>query len=268
MRWFRLYNDIVDDDKIAQIDPKTFKIFVFLMSICSQNDSQNGILPDKKFLSWRMRISEKKLETALHELEGAGIVNRADGAIVLVNWHKRQFKSDNVTERVARYRNAKKSENVTLRETLNVSPQNRIEQTRTNTEKNKERPRKTFQKPSLDEIRTYIQEKKFTVNPEAFLAKYESNGWMVGKNPMKDWRATIRYWQSNSFGNGFIKTNKHNQVGLNLTPITPPTLEEKIQHKKNLIEQYEFNAKSNPDKWGKPLDELRGELKELENENI
>lgn len=49
-----------------------------------------------------------------------------------------------------------------------------------------------FKKPTIDEIRAYCQERKNAVDPEKFWNYYESNGWKVGKNPMKDWRACIR----------------------------------------------------------------------------
>lgn len=237
MRWFRLYNDIVDDEKIAQIDGKTFKVFVFLMAVCSQNDSQSGILPDKKYLSWRLRMTEKKIELALMELESHGIVDQANGAITIVNWHKRQFKSDNINERVARYRNAKKEKDVTLHETLSVSPQNRTEQNRTDTEKNK-RVRATFQPPSLDEVRAYIQEKNFQVNPEGWTAHYEANGWMVGKNKMKDWKAAIRTWQHNGYGQGTRKPATHERIQANTEEAKPFSREELIRQKEALLEQY------------------------------
>jgi hypothetical protein len=37
------------------------------------------------------------------------------------------------------------------------------------------------------------------VDPERFFAYYESNGWKVGRNAMKDWRAAVRTWERNSF---------------------------------------------------------------------
>jgi hypothetical protein len=51
-------------------------------------------------------------------------------------------------------------------------------------------------KPSVDEIFEYGK----TLDPpfrkaESFVAFYESNGWKVGKNPMKDWKAAVRTWQ-------------------------------------------------------------------------
>ena len=55
---------------------------------------------------------------------------------------------------------------------------------------------KRFAKPTLNEIESYISEKGYTVNAQRFLDYYDSNGWKVGKNPMKDWKAAVRSWQS------------------------------------------------------------------------
>lgn len=52
-----------------------------------------------------------------------------------------------------------------------------------------------FQKPTLEEIREYCISRGNNVDPEQFLNFYESKGWVVGKSPMKDWRAAIRTWE-------------------------------------------------------------------------
>ena len=57
-------------------------------------------------------------------------------------------------------------------------------------------PSRRFAAPSLQEVENYILEKKYNVDAEAFIAFYESNGWKVGRNPMKDWKAAVRTWQS------------------------------------------------------------------------
>jgi len=63
-------------------------------------------------------------------------------------------------------------------------------------EKNEKKVRNIFIAPSLEEVADYIQEKGYSISPEQFLNYYTSNGWMVGKTKMKDWKSAIRYWQS------------------------------------------------------------------------
>lgn len=60
---------------------------------------------------------------------------------------------------------------------------------------------KRFVPPSLDEVHAYCKERNNRVDPQRFIDHYTSNGWMVGKNKMKDWKAAVRTWEKNSNGN-------------------------------------------------------------------
>lgn len=64
-------------------------------------------------------------------------------------------------------------------------------------------------RPTLEEVKEYVKEKQYNFDPEAFFNFYESNGWKVGKNPMKSWRAACATWQKrhNEFNNP--KSNNH-----------------------------------------------------------
>ena len=53
-----------------------------------------------------------------------------------------------------------------------------------------------FVKPTLNEIREYCREIGSGVDPDVFRDYYESQGWMVGQNPMKDWKASVRAWEN------------------------------------------------------------------------
>lgn len=66
----------------------------------------------------------------------------------------------------------------------------------------KKTTRKVFVKPTPLEIQTYVDEHQLHVDVERFFDYYEGNGWKVGKNPMKDWKATARNWSRNSFDKG------------------------------------------------------------------
>ncbi len=64
--------------------------------------------------------------------------------------------------------------------------------------------RAAFVAPTRDALCAYLREKDLkNVNVDAFMGYYESNGWRVGKNPMKDWRATACRWNArhNEFTN-------------------------------------------------------------------
>lgn len=54
---------------------------------------------------------------------------------------------------------------------------------------------KRFRKPTLEEVKAYCEERRNSVDPQHFIDYYESNGWRVGRNPMKDWKAAVRTWE-------------------------------------------------------------------------
>ena len=85
---------------------------------------------------------------------------------------------------------------------------NKPEQTRKEKEKEKEREKesendsycsppppsgpKRFGPPTLAEVQSYVAERQSPVDPQGFIDFYASKGWMVGKTPMKDWKAACR----------------------------------------------------------------------------
>ena len=52
--------------------------------------------------------------------------------------------------------------------------------------------RKRFVPPTIEEVQSYCKENNYQVDAQRFIDYYTSNGWMVGKNKMKDWKAAIR----------------------------------------------------------------------------
>lgn len=54
--------------------------------------------------------------------------------------------------------------------------------------------RHLFSPPSVDDVREYCTENGYNVDPERFVDHYTSNGWMVGRNRMKDWKSAVRNW--------------------------------------------------------------------------
>lgn len=53
---------------------------------------------------------------------------------------------------------------------------------------------KKFKPPTLMEVETYCAERGLQIDAERFIDYYASNGWRVGKSPMKDWQAAVRNW--------------------------------------------------------------------------
>lgn len=60
-----------------------------------------------------------------------------------------------------------------------------------------------FEKPTLEEVSAYCKERNNGIDAEAFIAFYESKGWLIGKAPMRSWKSAIITWE---------KSRKQNQT--------------------------------------------------------
>jgi hypothetical protein len=81
-----------------------------------------------------------------------------------------------------------------------------------------------FVKPTADDLKAYAQSIGYKLNAESFLAYYEANGWMVGRNHMKSWQAAMRTWKIRDAGahNDDHPGQKWNPEGKYwYTPISP-----------------------------------------------
>lgn len=63
----------------------------------------------------------------------------------------------------------------------------------------KAKERKRFEKPTAEQVDAYASESGLTIDAQRFIDHYESNGWKVGRNPMKDWKSAVRNWCRNDF---------------------------------------------------------------------
>lgn len=59
--------------------------------------------------------------------------------------------------------------------------------------------KKSFEPPTVDEVKAYCLERGNTVDAQVFVDFYTTNGWVQGKGkPIKDWQAAVRTWERNS----------------------------------------------------------------------
>ena len=85
-----------------------------------------------------------------------------------------------------------------------------------------DKPRR-FLPPSVDDVRNYCIEKSYHVDPEAFVAFYESKGWMIGKNKMTDWKRAVVTWETrwrekngHDGADSAVKSQKFRGIGTDL----------------------------------------------------
>ena len=79
-------------------------------------------------------------------------------------------------------------------------PQDRLDKDSLDKVNKKEIKERKFRPPTLEEVKAYCTERNNAVDPQHFIDYYTANGWKVGKNAMKDWKAAVRTWESNGYG--------------------------------------------------------------------
>ncbi len=240
MRWFRFYDEVLDDPKCQRLPPVLFKHWVNLLCLASREPNR-GALPSVKDVSFGLRLSEAKIRSILADLVTAGLIDVCDdGTFRPHGWDKRQRASDNVAERVTKHRD--RNEDVTLQETLQVTLQDQecnvtetvpraraTEQSRTDTEQSRaegggKQADADAPPPAPPETRP-VPKARATRIPEPFVVTDEMREWASSKRmppdlvdfeterfmnyyrsesgvkaTKLDWPATWRNWLLRDFG--------------------------------------------------------------------
>ena len=89
-RWFRLYDDLLDDPKVQRLRPPLFKMWVNLLCLTSRNHGELPVIAD---IAFALRLDEETAKSALGELTTLGLIDDENG-LRPHNWDKRQFRSD------------------------------------------------------------------------------------------------------------------------------------------------------------------------------
>lgn len=100
-RWFRLYEDVLNDPKLQKLPAETFRGLINIWCIASAN---NGRLPPMGNLGFLLRMSDADACQLIVDLDKAGLLDTHEDYTCPHNWDGRQFKSDHVSERVKRHR--------------------------------------------------------------------------------------------------------------------------------------------------------------------
>jgi len=138
-------------------------------------------------LSCELPMTVQQIRTSLNKLKSTSEVTIKSTSkysiISITNWDSYQQDNKQTNKQIT---NEQQSNNIQVTTNKNEKNDN----------KDKKKGVKRFTPPSLDEVKGYILEKQYQVDAERFLNHYESNGWMVGKTKMKNWKAAVSNWNS------------------------------------------------------------------------
>ena len=100
-RWFRIYDEILDDPKVQKLPADLFRMWVNSLALCSRN---GGSLPPVEDCAFAFRETESTVSSAFHTFKELGLFVTDGETFQPKNWKKRQYKSDTSTERVRAFR--------------------------------------------------------------------------------------------------------------------------------------------------------------------
>ena len=212
--WIKLSTTIFDNRKIKQLRalPEGDSLLViWLQLLCLAGTTNDG---GRIYLTKEIPYTETMLATAFGEplatvqlalktFSAFNMLEIVDDLIMISNWEK--YQAIEGMEKV-REQNRIRKQNQRERERLlieyshvtvtevsrDVTEQNKNKSKKEN--KNNRTTRERFTPPTLEELNKYCWEKGYTFSVEKFISYYESNGWKVGKNPMRSWKATADRW--------------------------------------------------------------------------
>lgn len=229
VKWIKIVTDVFDDEKILMIESMPEAdglIVIWFKLLClagKQNNSgvfQMGQMPytDEMFATiFRRPLNTVRL--ALKTFEQFGMIEIINNTVTIPNWEKHQRldvyeqSKEKTRQRVAAHRERQKAlaeSNVTCNVTdgvtvtvCNAVDKIREEEIRTDEirgehiEAASPPPSRTkrFVPPAVEEVREYCMERQNGIDAHRFVDYYSSNGWMVGKSKMKDWKAAVRTWE-------------------------------------------------------------------------
>lgn len=224
VKWIKIVTDIFDDEKMLLIEsvPEADSIIVIWFKLLclagKQNNSgvfmlNNKIAYTDEMLATIFRRPLNTVRLALKTFEDFGMIEIVENVITIPNWEKHQSldkieaAKEKNRQKVAAYRQKQKLlaakdcngySNVTVTECNPVDiDKDKEEDKEKDKDKSISRAASRFTPPSIGEVEAYCSERGNSVNAERFIDYYTSNGWKVGKNPMKDWRAAVRTWEKN-----------------------------------------------------------------------
>jgi predicted phage replisome organizer len=222
VKWIKLSIDIFNNRKIKQIEclpegDAIVVIWVKLLCLAGTINDAGQIYFTKEIPYTDQMLANQfcrpltTIQLALKTFEQFGMVEVIDNILCVSNWERYQ-NVDRLSE-IREYNRLAKQKQREKQKLLqnNVKDKSKTSQQCQDTDidieedkeidikniDNKENKEKTkrFTPPSLEEVQAYCNERNNNINPEYFVDYYNSNGWIVGKTKMKDWKATVRNWE-------------------------------------------------------------------------
>ena len=200
----------VYDDLLPMVGGDAAVIYGKVLAFCGEDDHCTITL---QYLADLLGVSEDTVRRHIKRLQNCHLIEYQCGrgkskagrfykVAKILPYNNTAKGCKNAAQKVAKLQGSNNKNN-NINNNSNVTLTSELPHTRTRDEKPVKRV--IFRKPTLQEVMEYCESRNNGVNAQRFIDYYESNGWMVGRNHMKDWRAAVRTWEQKD-----KQQNKHN----------------------------------------------------------
>ena len=189
MKWFKHDSNASLDAKLKRLKHKYgmegYGLYWYLLECIARNVEAHNLTyeleEDAELISVEVNIHRDRVEEMMRFMVGQGLFEESGGHITCL---KMASRSDEYTQKALR--NSKSVRTISVPAPEKVPP--------IRTDKNRTDKKKRFTPPTLEEVKAYAKEKSLIIDAEDFVDFYESKGWVVGKSPMKSWKASASRW--------------------------------------------------------------------------
>ena len=253
--WIKLYRDIENWRYFSDANALQLFLYLIIHANtedCYFQDElckRGELITSVAHLSDVLRLSTQQVRTILKKLNGKEIVIKSTNRnthIIVCNFDSYQGEKKENNKRITNEQQTNNKRITTIKEyknkeykkeeeiSTNVDKEKKLsadsenfsveKDSGNNTQLNSEEKEKKvapkresrFTPPTLEEIKDYEVQKGYTFSAEKFWGYYESNGWRVGKNPMKSWHGACVTWQGK-------QNEESNNLNLNNNATIQPT---------------------------------------------
>lgn len=203
--WLQLKEDFFEDDAIEWLEeqkPNGRDYAYFYLKLCLKSLKSNGILIrqvgnilipyDNQKLAELTKMDFDTVTVAMELLKQIGLVKILENGEIYVAQLENLIGSKSLgalKKQQQRLLSRQKEDKCLPKIEIELKDRDRI------------KDRNIFKKPTLEEVEEYCNERNNNIDAQRFIDFYESKGWMVGKNKMKDWKACIRTWEQKNKSN-------------------------------------------------------------------
>jgi hypothetical protein len=195
-------------------DDSVFRVWIIILATCKRD----GVSPATTiFISNITRKPLEEIERCIKVLESPDKnsrtpnnegrrIKRVDGGFFVFNYEK--YREPDVSE-YERERKRKQREINEKRAIVRDIPGNVPDPSASASSSSSASSLSSFQEgcggnkntipPTLEMVTAYCIERNNRIDPQEFIDSYTAKGWMIGKNKMKDWQASIRTWEKNGY---------------------------------------------------------------------